>query len=198
MSTLANQRDSISSEDDLQEYLQSGMESSGWDVLREMSPDHRDTRADIIAKHTDVGWIGIECKHVTGGSVAAGNAARQVIKKYAGEKYLGIGIEIDMWGIALYGRHYSAERLQRDDYDSDQFYHETWGLKRGTVSATERIINALGIGWVTVQHDRVLCQFLPSGRDVSVPLFWVNDEFEQTYYDELDTERISELTNRMP
>ena len=191
MTDLATLRREISSEDDLQHYVAAGMEQNGWTALREVKTAFDSYRADIIGHKADVGAIGIECKYVTGGPIVAAEAVRQIIKKYAGRKF--VNWRVDMWGVCLYGRAFrpvhqkSSEHERRHDAD------------KATISTAERIINGLGIGFTTVHSDRVSVQFLPSGRSVHIPLFQVDGNMPDTLTDEFDRQRVLELiTERRP
>lgn len=192
---LRQKKSEISSEDELQEYLKWGMESNGWTVIREAKPRNSDYKADIIAGREDIGWIGIECKYVTGGPVVAGKAARQVFDKYADEKF--INRKISAWGVCLYGHRFSEPN--RVDFDEEHHYENAYNAYRHNVETTKRIMNGLGLGWTTVSQDRVFLEFLPSGSDLKVPLFKIGSDFRSKYSDETDMKRIEELaTDRRP
>ena len=189
--TLQRLKRDISSEDDLQQYLERGMESNGWTVLREVQPRNSDYRADIVAGRDDIGWIGIECKFVTGGPVVAAKAARQVLNKYADEKFLNK--KVVPWGICLYGQEYSEFNRDIDEYPNERLYY---GAKRkyGTHKhVTQRIINGLGLGWVSIEGSRVLLEFLPTGPEEQIPLFSIGRDMPDKYTERLDMERIKEL-----
>lgn len=187
-------RDNISCEADYQRFLEIGMEQSGWDVIREMSPDHSDYQADIVAKQPDVGWVGIECKYMTGGPSIVGEAVKQVCEKYADRKYLGT--RIDTWGIAMFGRAFSHKGPQREDFERERWYTSRVASRRTRHATAARIVNSLGLGWVTGYSDRVLMNFSPSPTAVKIPLFAIGEDMPGRYYEELDMKRISELSNR--
>jgi Holliday junction resolvase len=178
---LKSARGEIDCEDDLQAWIERGMESNGWTVLREVKARNSNYRADIVAKHKDIGVIGIECKHVTGGSIVAGEATRQIIEKYAGKKFFQW--EVDAWGVCLFGREYRPKNMILDRRQREA---------RRQIATTKRILNGLGIGYVTTAEDWIMMQFLPSGRSVHIPLFGVDSDIET---EEVDFNRIMELIN---
>jgi len=181
----------ISSEDDLQQYLERGMESNGWTVLREVQPRNSDYRADIVAGRDDIGWFGIECKYVTGGPVVAAKAARQVLNKYAGEKFLNR--KVVAWGVCLYGHRFTENTADRDDFEDVADYRYHCAALRTQKSVTQRIMNGLGIGWTTVSSGRVMLEFLPSHAGTRVPLFQVDGNMPSRYAEKVDMERIEQL-----
>ena len=61
---------------------------------------------------------------------------------------------------------------------------------RRQIATTKRILNGLGIGYVTTDNDWLMMQFLPSGRDVHIPLFGVDSDLNN---ERVDIERITEL-----
>lgn len=188
--TLQRLKRDISCEDDLQQYLERGMESNGWTVLREVQPRNSDCRADIVASRDDIGWFGIECKYVTGGPVVAAKAARQVLNKYAGEKFLNR--KVVAWGVCLYGNRFSEATANRDDFEDAVNYENYCRTRRNQKYVTQRILNGLGIGWTTVASGRVLLEFLPSGPS-RVPLFQVDGDMPSRYAENVDMERIEQL-----
>jgi len=182
---LAALRNEISSEDDLQHYIAAGMEQNGWTALREVTTAFGNHRADIIGHKDDIGTVGIECKYVTGGPIVAAEAARQIIDKYAGEKF--INWRVDMWAVCLYGRAFrpASERPTESEHRR--------GLDRGTIYTSKRILNGLGIGFTTSYADRVQIEFLPSGQGVQIPLFQNDGEMPETYTENFDRTRVMEL-----
>jgi len=191
MSDLATLRSEISSEDDLQQYIAAGMEQNGWTALREVKTAFDNYRADIIGHKDGIGAIGIECKRVTGGPVVVAEAARQIIDKYAGRKF--VNWRVDMWAVCLYGR---AFRPADERPTESHCRHE---VDKSVIYTSERILNGLGIGFTTAHSDRVSVQFLPSGRSVHIPLFQVDGDMPDTLTDEFDRQRVLELiTERRP
>jgi len=175
---------SINSEDDLQNYIEHGMESNGYTVIREIKPHYSNFRADIVAQHDSIGTVGIECKYVTGGPIVAAEAARQVIDKYAGQKF--VNWKVDVWGICLFGRCFRPDSINKQISDRREIKDNS------TVETTKRIMNGFGLGWVTAHDDRVVMEFLPSGRDVCIPLFHSDGENPE-WFDKVDMERIESL-----
>lgn len=191
--TLEKIRSQIDCEDDLQSYMELGMEQNNWTVLREVSARHNNYRADIVAKRDDIGTVGIECKYVTGGPIVAAEAARQIFEKYSGEKFFQW--DIDAWGVCLFGRTYVPDIMKRsiDDYEDETYYYEAKGRDRGEVAATQRILNGLGLGFATPHQDRVVMEFLPPDRAVRIPLFQVDGSMPDKYANYVDMDRIVEL-----
>jgi len=182
---LSKMRSGIGCEDDLQEYIATGMKRNGWTALREVNTSFNDYRADIIGHRNDIGTVGIECKYVTGGPIVAAEAARQIIERYAGEKF--VKWRVDMWGVCLFGRAFSPS----DNRDTDSRYRD--GIDRGEIAACKRILNGLGIGFTTGYADRVMIEFLPSGGDVKIPLFQIDGEISPRYAEKFDRNRVLEL-----
>ena len=190
--TLKQAREEIDCEDDLQAWMERGMESNGWTVLREVTARHKNVRADIIAKHDEIGAIGIECKYVTGGPVVAGHAASQVCNNYAGEKFFQW--DIDAWGICLFGASFEPRSMiDKGEFDNEEHYLNCIRTKRNVAYTTQRVVNGLGIGFVTTNKDRLVMQFLPTGRENHIPLFSVDNSIPPDYFRESDIERISKL-----
>lgn len=185
---------SISCEDDLQEYLAAGMGSSGWNVSREVTPDRSKSRADLIAHHSEIGWMGIECKYIDGGGVKIGEAIQQVRQNYKDEQYAGISVPF--WGVAVYGRHFSSGYLDRDNFESDEWYDSMRGAVRGRRTTAQSITNSFGLGWVTAYADRVLMEFGTAPTGVKIPLFSQNETMPERYYEELDVAKINSLSDK--
>ncbi len=191
---LQRLKNGIDCEEDLQEYLEAGMESNGWTVLREVKPKSSEYRADIVASRDDIGWVGIECKYVTGGPVVAAKAARQVFDKYADEKYLNT--KVSAWGVCLYGHRFAEHTRDRDYYDRDRYYYCEETRRSTYQSVTQRILNGFGLGWTTIVGDRVLLEFLPSEPSVTVPLFQIDGTLPDRYHDEVDMNRIEQFVKQ--
>ena len=182
---LSALRSDISSEDDLQHYIATGMEQNGWTALREVKTAFDNYRADIIGHKDCIGAIGIECKYVTGGPIVAAEAARQIIDKYAGRKF--VNWRVDMWAVCLYGRAFKPA----DERNTDSEYRR--GLDRGSISTSKRILNGLGVGFTTGYADRVNIEFLPSGRGVQIPLFQAEGDMPDRFSEQFDRQRVLEL-----
>ena len=176
---LEESRTQIDCEDDLQAWIKAGMESNGWTVLREVKARNSNYRADIVAQQDEIGTVGIECKYVSGGPIVAAEAGRQIISKYASEKFFQW--QVDVWGVCLFGRSFKPkEMLQKHERESS----------KTEIYTTKRILNGFGIGYVTTNEDWVMMQFLPSGRSVHIPLFGVDTEIG---FEGVDFDRIREL-----
>jgi len=179
----------ISSEDDLQAYIAEGMDQNGWTTIREAKTAFDDYRADIIGYRDDIGAVGIECKYVTGGPVVVAEAARQIINKYAGQKFLKW--RVDMWGVCLYGRAFRPSTAKAGDTGQRCDYEQ--------IATSKRILNGLGIGFATAHDSRVMLEFLPTGSDVKIPLFHAEREITDRYSEDFDRQRVLELIkNRRP
>jgi len=174
----------ISCEDDLQAYIAKGMDQNGWTAIREAKTAFDDYRADIIGHRDDIGTVGIECKYVTGGPVVVANAARQIINKYAGRKFLKW--RADMWGVCLYGRAFQPSGTAPNNSAEQR-------RRRVEIYTSKRILNGLGIGFVTAHDSRVMMEFLPTGSDVKVPLFQVDGNTLDRYSEGFDRDRVLEL-----
>jgi len=191
MTDLEALRCEISSEDDLQHYISTGMEQNGWTALREVKTAFDSYRADIIGHKDGIGPIGIECKYVSGGAIVAAEAARQIIDKYAGQKF--VNWRVDMWAVCLYGRAFRPDVEKSTDSDYRR------GLDKGSISTSKRILNGLGIGFTTGYANRVNVQFLPSVRGVQIPLFQTDGDMPDRFIEDFDRKRVLELIlNRRP
>jgi len=190
--TLKQAREEIDCEDDLQAWMERGMESNGWTVLREVTARNNNVRADIIAKHDQIGAIGIECKYVTGGPIVAGAACRQICRRYANERFFQW--DIDAWGICLFGGSYEPRSmLDKNSFDNEEHHRNKKRTDMVTVNTTKRIVNGIGIGFVTTERDRIVMQFLPTGRENHIPLFSVDNSIPPSHYRMSDIDRISNL-----
>lgn len=190
--------DDIESEQELQDFLQRGMESNDWTVLREATVatvDNSSYKADIVAQHDAIGWVGIECKYVTGGPVIAAKAARQIFEKYADKKF--INHRVTAWGVCLYGNRFKQPDPDADTFTTADEYEAVYQKQRTRCrqiqATTQRILNGFGLGWVTITQSRILMEFLPSGADVQVPLFQTNGDIPQRRWDDFDMDRVEEL-----
>jgi len=182
--------DSIESEKGYKNYLEKNMEREGWKVEREVKPDGSEVRADIIAKHRDIGRIGIECKYMTGGSTVIAEAFRQLENNYAGKTFGGQ--KIDAWGVGIYGRYFSYHSPDVDDYDQEKWYHSAMGGRTARIGQAKRVINGLGVGWVTSHSNRVFLEFCPSGKEYYIPLFGLDENLTRKYADATDFTAIRE------
>lgn len=74
------------SEQEFQDYLEKKFEEQGHTAIQEVSANNSDYRIDLLLLHEDYGQIGLELKHLTGGSAAA-RAHQQIIEQYATQRY---------------------------------------------------------------------------------------------------------------
>lgn len=132
------------------------MENFGWDVIREMNPDHTDYRADIVATHERFGWLGIETKYLAGCNYGRdiAHAHRQIIKQYRGRRYLGN--DVDLWAVCAYPSHVSDL--------------STWSAPR-----MREFLNVYGIGWVNINPWRLEADFAYSDVSKKIPLAALRD-----------------------
>jgi hypothetical protein len=129
----------IESEKDWQEYLEKKMTQSGWYVKREVTPTEDNVRADLIAKHDNLGdeWLGIETKRLTPSMsyATAFDAVNQIVERYRYKHWPCK--EIRLWGVA--------------PYISESFEDSVDGEKsRAAERAICDMVNYLGIGYL--QH----------------------------------------------
>lgn len=168
---LAAIRERIECENDLQKYLKAGLEAGGWDVLREMNPDNSNKRVDIVAIKPEFGRIGIETKYRSDGSAAshASEALRQIYNDYSTKRYLGE--RIDLWAIAIYGTKYDHEGYDESDFPDRQYYLSAERARQARLAEVERMVQGLGVGWVTAYADRVMAKFSAEATEYKMPLF---------------------------
>jgi len=186
---LLQNRTKIECEDDLQSWMERGMESNGWTALREVTARHSDCRADIVAKKDGIATVGIECKYVTGGPVVAAEAARQIFNKYSSEKFFQW--DIDIWGVCLFGREFRpmSMKMDKEDYDKDRSYHVSKTTDRVKSFTIQRMLNGLGVGMIDPSHDLVCMEFAPNNPECRIPLFAVDGGFKDSYI-KTDLDRI--------
>lgn len=167
----------ISSEDELQEWLEQFFENNGWTAIREVYPHGSNKRADLIVSHDDFGWFGIETKfmHGDGGRTLA-EAHHQITRRYRGRKY--IGQQIDRWAVCPYWWG-----INSSDYVSKHKQQET----RATY--TREFFGRHGIGYIDLDRWQMVIDFAYSKPWAKVP---VGGEYVQQYYDDVDIEKINE------
>lgn len=189
---LKSARSEIDCEDDLQAWIERGMESNGWTVLREVTARHSNYRADIVAKRKDIGPIGIECKYVTGGPTVASKAASQICNRYASEKFFQW--DIDMWAVCLFGRAHRPQELKpdRSEYEKERHYENRRTTERVKIYTVQRMLNGLGIGYVNASANKICLEFAPSTPELRIPLFTVGDDFRDDYI-KTNVEKIQNL-----
>jgi hypothetical protein len=91
-------------EKELQAWLKREFRQNGWDVYDEQRPKGTDYRADIIAHHSEYGWIGVECKYLKSVRCGSkfGRAIEQIIFQYRGKSYPKGAGQIDAWAVCPY------------------------------------------------------------------------------------------------
>lgn len=169
--------DGLSSEEDLQEWLVDVMDGFGWDAIREMSPDHSDYRADIVAKHGKFGWLGIETKFLRdknwGRDLA--HAHHQIVSQYRPRSYLGH--DVDLWAICAYPSH--VDRLRE------------WNSPR-----MREFMNVYGIGWINLNDRWLEADFSYSDVSMKIPLGGVGRPVPEDRIVETDVESVSGTVRR--
>ena len=109
-------------EDDLQRWLAKQFDDNGWYVERELESQSSEGRADIVAKHDEYGWFGVETKFFdnTGGAAFA-DAHHQIVKKYRNERFLGE--DILAWSVCAYFPEMRRDILGDDDLLGNRAKH---------------------------------------------------------------------------
>lgn len=165
----------IESEEELQEWLESLFEDSGWTAIREVSPHGADCRADLIVGHDEYGWFGIETKYFRNdGGAKAADAHHQITQKYRGKKY--IGRRINCWVVCPYFYCYNT-----DDYDMKQ------QQQKMRAEFVRELFCRHGIGYVNLDRWQLLLDFAYSQKYAKVP---VGGEYLSEYIENVDVERI--------
>lgn len=159
-------RESIECEEDLQKYLKAGLESQGWDVIRERTPDRSNLRVDLVAIHAEYGKIGIETKYRTDGSFASHvSAAIRQIMEYSSKKYFGN--EIKLWSIGIYDNR--IDYIESVDDDNEvRWYRDKMHREQ---EVAQRMVNGFGIGWIDLMGDRVVNEYAADTPTYRIPLF---------------------------
>jgi hypothetical protein len=174
----------IESEKDWQKYLEKKMTQSGWHVKREVTPTEDNVRADLIARHDNLGeeWIGIEAKRLTDDAPysRAFSAVNQIVERYRYKHWPCK--EIRLWGVA--------------PYVSKSFEDSAEGEKsRAAERAICDMVNYLGMGYLQ-HHDSFATLFFGNTQSADdwgtgIPLFALdqgafdgytvfNDDLEET------------------
>lgn len=154
MDRISPELDDIESEDELQEWLKSYFEDQGWTALREVSPDWSDDSADLLVKHTDYGWFGIETKYFRpedGGRKLA-NAHRQILFQYRGRNYLNN--TINLWALCPYFDDSARPHARVSSHS--QFIRE--------------FLCGHGIGYIDLRRNDLLIDFAYSHPEAKVPV----------------------------
>ena len=143
--------DEIESEDELQEWLKSYFEDRGWTAIREVSPDWSNDSANLLVRHADYGWFGIEMKYFSpddGGRKLA-NAHRQILFQYRGRNYLNN--RITLWVLCPY-----IDDTARRVSSHLQFIRE--------------FLCGHGIGYIDLRRNDLLIDFAYSHPEAKVPV----------------------------
>lgn len=173
-------RDSIDCEEDLQKYLEAGMLTEGWDVIREMNPDNSNKRVDLVGIHPQYGRIGVETKYQNNGSFGShvAEGIRQILG-YSKHRYLGE--EIDLWAIGIHGSKFKfiQERIRDDEEKRRRLRELFWKLH-----TQQRVVNGFGIGWLNLSNDRVVVEFAADTPTYRIPLFTLEERGWPWWYNE--------------
>lgn len=170
----------LSSEKELQVWLEDYFENHGWTAIREASPHNSNHSADLIVNHAQYGWFGIETKFFDNdGGAKAADAHHQITRKYRGRKYLGH--HIDRWAVCPYFkfRNCSSADLQRQQYQRSTFLREMFCRH--------------GIGYVDLDRWQLLLDFAYSNKSYKVP---VGGQYLDDYLDAVDIEAIDKSVER--
>lgn len=135
-------------EQEFQDYLEKKFEANGFTAIQEVSPARSNYRADLLLIHDEYGKIGLELKRVTGGS-DAGRAHQQVVRQYAGERY--IGDRVFLWAFAPY-----MPKLQsaKEADDGESYYAvRTAGFQEGKLEVLEHFFQRYGIGVLNIHES---------------------------------------------
>jgi hypothetical protein len=170
------------SEQQFQNYLEEKFESAGFTAIQEVSPHHSQYRADMILLHDEFGPIGLELKLLSGGS-DAGKAHQQIVRQYAGKKY--IGHRVEKWAFAPY-----MPKLQ----DAENRKERDRAFQVGKLEVLEHFFHRYGIGTLNV-HSRPYARLKwGSKKEFMLPAFPMKREIPERnrkgYNLELIDERI--------
>ena len=140
MSEYGKYTPDFDNEDECQEWLESFFEKKGWTAIREVSPHGESVRADLIVRHEDHGWVGVEVKYLDSSDCggAIGDAIQQVYNKYHGKKY--IGNRINVWCVAPY---YRVEHMSH----------------HGQESRTRNFVNSFNLGYLSLGKSKLMMNF---------------------------------------
>jgi len=167
----------MSSESELQEWLEKFFERNGWTAIREVTPHNSQKRADLIVSHDDYGWFGIETKYMHGdGGRKLAEAHHQITRRYRGRKY--INQRIDYWAICPYWWG-----INSPDYVSK---HKT---QQQRATYTREFFGRHGIGYIDLDRWQFLIDYAYSKPWAKVP---VGGDYIDQYYDDVDIEKIDD------
>ena len=168
------------SEQGFQDYLEGEFERAGFTAIQEVSPHHSQYRADLLLLHDEFGPIGLELKFLTGGS-DAGKAHQQIVRQYAGKKY--VGRRVERWAVAPYIHklHGAEKRHERDR-----------AFQVGKLEALEHFFHRYGIGTLNV-HMRPYARLKwGSQKEFMLPAFPMKREIPERNREGYDLERIDD------
>lgn len=172
--------DTVDSEEELQQWLESFFEENGWTAIREVSPHKSNYKADLIVNHHDYGWIGIETKYFEGdGGAKVAEAHHQLTRKYRSEKY--INNKIDLWAFCPY---FTA-------YNSDSRLHSREQQIRGQFS--RELFSKHGVGYIDLDRREMLIDFAYSQPIAKIP---VDGDASDRYYENVDIHEIKKSVSR--
>jgi len=156
----------IDSEDELQEWLESAFEESGWTAIREASPHFSDYRADLIVQHDNYGWFGIETKYIgsSQGPIDMAKAHHQIVNQYRGKKY--VGNRIDLWLVCPYVKYSTAEDMREPVPGEDSWRSS----KKEQIQQMRQFFQHSGIGWIELNHYSLDLDFIESKRTGCIPV----------------------------
>lgn len=171
---------SIDNEDELQEWVSEGLETNGWDVIREVSPDRSDYRVDLLCIHPQFGRIGVETKYVgTGeGGKKISRAHEQITQQYWNKKYWND--KILLWAICPY--------FERAYCEGD--YNRTATAERNEF--TREFFCHYGIGYLQPTHTYNVIDFGYSVAERKIPAFSVDRDIPSRHYENVDIENVRE------
>lgn len=179
-----NNRDALDleNEDELQQWLAAGLESNGWDVIREASPDHSNYRVDLLCIHPKFGRVGIETKYVRpgeGGKKIA-RAHQQITQQYWNKKYWGD--KILLWAICPY-----FARAHLDDPGQYSLMKSS-----GKNKFTREFFGHYGIGHLNPTKGENLICYNYSTNERKIPAFSAGGSLRLSRYEQVDIEEIRE------
>lgn len=177
--------ESVSSETDLQEQLQSYFKMHDWIALREQSPvgvgSQSNVRADLIVNHDTYGWFGVETKYFNSdGGAKVADAHHQIVSKYRSRKY--INHRINLWVICPY--------FSGSGDDSDKWHTQRANWRQ---SYTREFFCRHGIGFLNPHRDSLLLDFTYSDAEKKVP---VDTDRETRHHRNVDIEKIRTSVER--
>lgn len=163
----------IDSEDELQQWLETTFETVGWTAIREVSPHSSNHRADLIVRHDNYGWVGIETKYIKDDVQKLPEAHHQIIQKYRNRRY--IGERIELWAVCPYVERYNTESDETPDYYERR--------RRSLIRDQKGFFDAAGIGWINLDHYHLNIQFVESRDYGRIPTGYLSPEARRSRTD---------------